>query len=933
MGKGVIIDNLGAGEYKIKYVYDEAILTALVAEYEQRIVVLRETNIAFDNELAGTRNRRTAALTVLNLAIVAKEPLEVLRELSATVDGLTRALDIATRNVALIELEITGYEQRLERVKELADGEEKTAWCADYNTALAGEIGTVEIAREDNHEIMIKPGGVEGVAEYTQVTDGKVVPAAIMTGAAVFYNWSLLPGAKKWRPIYRAATLIAFAKDYSNLCTVQLDEELYHIEDTNQQLNCNQQRVYNRVLVTYMDCDGDAFAVGDRILVQFEQGILTAEATRSDGSVTQLFQPIPKVIGFETNPRPCNLLVVCFSGDTTLEYERRYYILKKGEMIETTDLGGWDLIDDGKYAILVTDLDIPEGGTSYTDFTDFKYRYTFAEGMGLPETATGISMKMQQGLKARFMTNQSNEDEIWIAASVSIPGRGFSYDFIFPALSLTQSPYAMKPTSDVCRYTETGIISVNQAIKAEGGIILADNWRTASFTDIFPKAGLIWNSKIIIPEGGDAFTRTYTEERDLPTPIDTPGGTTGNSRFTERKSTVIGGNASPEFPVALAGMGKFDPENDATQNLIQAITFEDGGGNKLATPMTAGVYDTELQEQESEGVSYTRSEVELAYNIDANTLYGKETDFSGYTTKSGQEYIKNDVVLIHTCMGDKITYVRKEKDTEFTEQKASLMVSEVEVDSDGWQDVIKLYGQNVDAGIRADHNGPILIRPTDYQILHSHVDNKFDMVLYKKVVYKSHSMEWLPYKTMRVFNVSEYFYAQLRRTVIVSEVQYWIAINGTKTQLEYTHEIRENRLSVAGWEYVGAPIANIDMYALGPYMNIGYNEDGDDLEQENNHITRIFTSEAANMLMVGFDVFPVKVYHELNITSQVLHPDYVTPDQEFPPYTDLENEGVAARRWMTFNLAGAQSLELTPPQKNGTNVNRVNGVCMFSGGD
>ena len=53
--------------------------------------------------------------------------------------------------------------------------------------------------------------------------------------------------------------------------------------------------------------------------------------------------------------------------------------------------------------------------------------------------------------------------------------------------------------------------------------------------------------------------------------------------------------------------------------------------------------------------------------IDANTIYGKVVDGNGFTTISGQQYINNDITLPYgVTEDDKLTYVRKQKDTEFT---------------------------------------------------------------------------------------------------------------------------------------------------------------------------------------------------------------------------------------------------------------------------
>lgn len=84
--------------------------------------------------------------------------------------------------------------------------------------------------------------------------------------------------------MYRVGTITDI--DYNaHTATVELDEALSVAQD----LDVNQSMILENIPVKYMDCDANAFVVDDRVVVEF-----TGQGWES-----------PQVIGFETNPQPC----------------------------------------------------------------------------------------------------------------------------------------------------------------------------------------------------------------------------------------------------------------------------------------------------------------------------------------------------------------------------------------------------------------------------------------------------------------------------------------------------------------------------------------------------------------------------------------------------------------------------------------------------
>jgi hypothetical protein len=112
-------------------------------------------------------------------------------------------------------------------------------------------------------------------------------PTISSSPEAVYFNKALLPGVQKWMPTYRLGTILSIGNN--DFCTVELEDA----ESSQQQLDINQHKVLENVLIKYGSCNSSVFEVGDRVVVEFQN--------REQDS--------PIVIGFEDNPRSCGLAV------------------------------------------------------------------------------------------------------------------------------------------------------------------------------------------------------------------------------------------------------------------------------------------------------------------------------------------------------------------------------------------------------------------------------------------------------------------------------------------------------------------------------------------------------------------------------------------------------------------------------------------------
>lgn len=290
MSRGEIVSSEGAGLYRVRLKYA---VERVKAELERV-------------------NKRIAELAVL----IPQKKLEVLqaeekaddlrRDIDLLIDDYRQAPDLYAGQIGDLQVELAKQTAAIGRLRYQRDvliaenlsllkrrnlleavPESKMldAWCADFTEELSGEVGLADLNDEGGRGVIIQPG-FSGEAGYDASRDGSLFPDIAQSAPQLYFNLAILPGVQKWRPGYRLGTISDLNGD---ACTVTLDDAF----SSAQQLNINQQAVYQSVPIQYMDCNGSAFEDGDRVLVRF-----------TDSG--------PLVIGFEKEPVQCSDLSIVF---------------------------------------------------------------------------------------------------------------------------------------------------------------------------------------------------------------------------------------------------------------------------------------------------------------------------------------------------------------------------------------------------------------------------------------------------------------------------------------------------------------------------------------------------------------------------------------------------------------------------------------------
>jgi len=221
---------------------------------------------------------------------------EILANPSDTPPPIEEALKKMRTAATKVELEevkrdtfkeqVENLEKWLQDAQAILDREvNKTVWVSDYTQTLtAGQVvGTIEIPQEGIENTIIYPDRIEG-AGWELERDGFMQYRDAQSPEQVFYNAAVLPGWQKFKPKYRIGVINALNKDDDTA-----DVTLVDARSSAQGLNINRYTDLPGIPVNYMTCHAKAFEVGDRVVVQFDDGKWNTA----------------RVIGFEENPRPC----------------------------------------------------------------------------------------------------------------------------------------------------------------------------------------------------------------------------------------------------------------------------------------------------------------------------------------------------------------------------------------------------------------------------------------------------------------------------------------------------------------------------------------------------------------------------------------------------------------------------------------------------
>jgi len=284
MGKATITNNMGGGQYQIDFQYDITAVTNKIIGLTGAIDGLNAYLPTLISEKNTIKSKIDALNAELNQAIGNAEDLPALTAITTSIAKLSPSYQIVISKINNTNLQIESYGKEKSYLENNVEASKSmTAWCADYSTELTGDVGTIEI--DGNHEkgVLIYPAGCVGLyAAYNQSIHGAVSPSIALSPSNCYVNRAIFPAWQKYKPTFRLGEITS--KD-GDLCAVNLDASI----SREQGLDINQTTALVDVPIEYYCCDGDVFAVGDRVVVGFDNQDWTT----------------PKVIGFESNPLPC----------------------------------------------------------------------------------------------------------------------------------------------------------------------------------------------------------------------------------------------------------------------------------------------------------------------------------------------------------------------------------------------------------------------------------------------------------------------------------------------------------------------------------------------------------------------------------------------------------------------------------------------------
>jgi len=207
MGKGVIISDLGDGQYSVRL------------------------------ELAG-RSEAEAKVTAYETKITA---------LQTQYYSMPETTFQEIWDKRIVGLQIVSLTKSKEYYENFPSDPVVTIYCADKTENITGNVGIIEVPGElVTGQVNIKPG-FGGDPVWDIATDGQMTPAIAGGPWGVFLNKSMLPGWQKWKPTYRYGTIVADSIDFdADTCDVCLDPAY----SSQQNLDVNQNQGFSECTAT-----------------------------------------------------------------------------------------------------------------------------------------------------------------------------------------------------------------------------------------------------------------------------------------------------------------------------------------------------------------------------------------------------------------------------------------------------------------------------------------------------------------------------------------------------------------------------------------------------------------------------------------------------------------------------------------------------------
>jgi len=594
------------------------------------------------------------------------------------------------------------------------------------------------------------------------------------------------------------------------------------------------------------------------------------------------------------------LFVICYVGDTTADFVKKYYeiignTLKEVTKSDVEKAKGKKLIDDGAYGIMWD-------GNTYDD--PFLYTYsTYGDGLHIPAIGKGIPAK-QIKENIRYILTTQQEDEVFWGIKTNVSWLEPPLDFYFLMLkdSLCYAPYSIKTTQpQFNRYRDDEVIFNNiiYGSVSSGNVLLFSMYHGKNFYDSFCKIPRIYKVKF---DG----TKDYVELRD----------------YADNTDAIISGY-------------NYSADKSEIQSIIRTKTFT-WGGDEMGEPIRIESYNMSTKKVTTGDTLHRCSDPsnDECFMLTSWLASGDASDDKGYTTDTGYETISDDVKLPFSLLEDgRLDYVRVQKHLgntthDIADYNTGIYCADELVEESGWKSVIQLYTDHEVEGYPAGAYAPILIFPVRYRPLHAYHSKNFNMLLYRKTVYNGYNTELLPYYGKR--DTLEGVY-QFRKTQIRSTTTYHIYVNGKRTDFEYQCKNMEYYLTTLPTPVGESSDTLIAWYVPDmPWADVNYDSDGNYLNQDNRNLTRIFSDSIGGKLLVGFDLFHVKFRNKLVYNSEewgALYPEYDDSEISYMPNSDRFD--IKDRKWLLFDMKGNYR-EITPPQKIvGENWQRVNGMCII----
>lgn len=597
------------------------------------------------------------------------------------------------------------------------------------------------------------------------------------------------------------------------------------------------------------------------------------------------------------------IFFICHVGTDTGAngYTKKVYELKGNGLVElassitsrTFSVAGLNLIDDGKYFL---DYDL----TTYDDPDEYAYNFN-PTGL-VAEDGSGTAIKKIAGKSGRFALNQSFEEEFFRAYVTDVDGTDRSYLVLDD--SLTFRPYKIKGNPVFNRYTEDSITYLHSRTEHDPSslVLRNDMYGTGGIADGFGDNLLVIN-------------KLYDKKL-------------ADQAKTEKTINADANGA------ALYGATRFYLNKQTDQGIGRVKTF--AGGANFAEPAI----------KEGYGAGTTQETFYRAADQSTNTFFMKGSVVYGSLKDPGGHikmppnfpHLANDIKLPYTFTDQgELTYVRMQKNTDYTTLNTGLYVADQLIEESGVEDVLVFadgtggVADSTTGKWIAENNGPIVVKKTTYTILHAHHDENFDAVLYKKTVYKAHSDELLPYRQLNVLGDQlDPVMGQIKKTLIESESTYHIVVNGVITQLKGSDDVPYSYWSK---EYTLTAQTTADGDGGHPQIFIFQDLPWVDIDSDGNRqITRIFTTSTDKGLLFSFDVWDTKSKHDViydgsNPAYKYVWSDYDTSFTAYPPLVDLED--IEERKWLMFDEDGAMT-EIATPKVNDVIYKRVNGLLMVN---